>query len=863
MPIAARKLLLPSLALILALPAICQEVAPVDAYGPWEVRRGRTTDAEEAGGFPSWTVSFSGPEETPSVAIAGDEDGKARGSILIGRRVQVTADSLPGLDFSYTTYCAMDNRAGRVELCLLGREAWDELESAPDTEMVFDSRATSACHVVSEHTGQDVTEPVALGELNLRAFSAQTRRFIGREVVLAVVWTALHSLTEHAAIHDLRLTSMTPADTAGLLFDRLDLARPDLAAVKAAWEEEDLEGAAAALAEHFRTRTEPRLPGDPRQRTPQTVSAAVRGEANAALENRFSGQPKYGLQKVPDPIDWSFNPTADPEWTWQFNRHSAWRALGTTYLATGEERYAEKWVALLRHWVAENPPGTRWSWRTIEAGIRGQGWPAVYFSFVDSPSFTPMDHVTFLGSLADHAEYLLPQGRFSSGSNWGQIESMGLLQIGAFFPEFKEAGEWRDTAWERIEQEMFRQVLEDGAQVELTTSYHQGVLSGFVRAAEIAALGGAEPTEDYWRRLERMYEYTMFLQKPDGTQPMLGDSWPADTSGTVASGGRRFSRPDMLYVGTRGKEGSPPEYLDTALPRAGYYVMRTDWLDRQAVYLLTDIAHRWGGGHQQPDALQINLYAYGKTLLPDSGSYLYYGPERAAFARTSSHSTITVDDSNQNTSAARLNCRFTSEALSFVDGSHDGYPGVTHRRQVLFPRPDGQAPPYFIIIDRLTGEGSHGLDQYFHFLPAALALDHELFEAKTALPEGPNLLVRALRTEGLGMEQVDSRVSFVYTEKEPRPAVRYRLQGPLPATFVTLLCPYPGSEAPAISAREVPMPGAPGFVAVQVTGPWGTDTVYCGEGPSAVQFAGVSATSRAGLIRSGDGGAPGAVTVVP
>jgi len=135
--------------------------------------------------------------------------------------------------------------------------------------------------------------------------------------------------------------------------------------------------------------------------------------------------------------------------------------------------------------------------------------------------------------------------------------------------------------------------------------------------------------------------------------------------------------------------------------------------------------------------------------------------------------------------------------------------------------------------------------------------------AKTALPEGPNLLVRALRTEGLGMEQVDSWVSFVYTEREPRPAVRYRLQGPLPATFVTLLLPYPGAEAPAIAAREVPVPGAADFVAVQVTGPWGTDTVYCGEGPSPVQFSGVSATSRAGLIRSGDDGAPGAVTVVP
>ena len=296
-----------------------------------------------------------------------------------------------------------------------------------------------------------------------------------------------------------------------------------------------------------------------------------------------------------------------------------------------------------------------------------------------------------------------------------------------------------------------------------------------------------------------MYEYTMILQKPDNTQPMLGDSWPGNTSGTLRGGANRFDRSDMLYVGTDGEEGEEPAFLDAELAEAGYYVMRTDWTNDDAIFMMADVAHHWGGGHQQPDCLQLNLYAYGETLLPDSGSYLYYGPERAQFARTASHSTVTIDDSNQDTSPATTHCFDSTDVLSFVDGEHSGYEGVTHRRQVLFARPTGQMPAYFVVIDRITGEGTHTVDQYWHFLPAPLETD--AITARTALADGPNLLVQALQTDGVTMDEVESWVSFKYTEKEPRQAIRYRAEGELPKTFVTLLVPYAGASAPKLTAR--------------------------------------------------------------
>ena len=639
-------------------------------------------------------------------------------------------------------------------------------------------------------------------------------------------------------------------DTVQALVSRLDLTRPDLAAVRSAVEAGDLDAAAEAFAAHLRDRQEPAYPRDPRSREKHSLSESQREEADAALENRFIGQSKYGLQKVPEPIDWGYNPGKDPEWTWQFNRHSAWRALAEAYLATGNEAYAEKWVSLLRDWVAKNPPGTKLSWRTLEAGGRCQSWLAVYFSFINYPGFTPHDHALMINSLAEHAEYLMPENRFRSGSNWGLSESRGLLSVGTIFPEFKDALRWRETAWKRIEGEMFIQVLEDGAQVELTTSYHQGTVRGFAGAPEIARLGGVEPSPAYWARLEKMYEYTMFLQKPDGTQPMLGDSWPDNTRRIVAEGGRRFNRPDMRYVGSSGEEGAAPDFLDTQLPAAGYYVMRTDWVDPQAIYLFTDVAHRWGGGHQQPDALQINLYAYGKTLLPDSGSYLYYGPDRKRFARTSSHSTVVIDDENQSRDAAICHCFSSADALSFVDGSHQGYEGVTHRRQVLFARPVDGIPPYFLVIDRITGEGVHTADQYFHFLPGPMELEAGKAQARTAHPGGANVLVQAVGGTDVALEEVASWVSFVYTQKQPRPAVRYRQAGALPLTFVTLILPYEGVVPPELSVTEMASDRGAGAIAVRVKGTGFQDLLFAQETRAEIVLPGLTATARAGLVRT-------------
>ncbi len=839
--------------------AIALLAPAAEDYGPWQVRRGRTVDAATAGGWPVYQVTFSGPPETPDVAIADEPSGAGRGTVLIGRQVTVAKDRLPALEFTYTATSPETKRRPRLELVVIEPAAWDKLGHEARAEVVFNAGDRAQCAatvMLLSHVGDDVSQPTAVPVTAQRAFSNLLRRFAGREVVLAVAFTGLHGAPERGTLRGLKVTTMPPHDPLATLLSRLDLTLPALAEVKAAADRGDRPAALAALLAYYRARQTPPLPHDPRGKPRPKASARRLEEAEAAFQNRFIGQGNYGLQQVPAEIDWSFNPGQDPEWTWQFNRHSAWHALAHAYRATGDEKYARRWLELLRDWVAKNPPGTPYSWRTIEAGIRGQGWASIYAAFLDSPSLTPADHALMLASLADHAEYLLPDGRFSSGSNWGMIESGGLLTIGTYFPEFAAAKQWRETAWQRVEGELAKQVLADGAQVELTTGYHVGVLSLFLDAAELAAVGGVKPRAGFYERLEHMYEYSMILSKPDGSQPMPGDSWPGSLRSTIAAGGRRFNRADLLYVGTGGKEGTKPDHLDSALPQAGYYVMRTDWVDPQALYVLCDVAHRWGGGHQHPDALQLDLYAFGQTLLPDTGSYLYYGPGRAAACRTAAHNTVCVDEANQNTQPAVLH-RFASQpALSYLDGSHPGYPGVTTRRQVLFARPGHGAPPYLLVIDKVTGDGSHTVDQNWHFRPGTARFDEAGRLAQTTNSDGPNLRVQSLVTDRVSLAPVESFVSFVYTRQEPRPAVRFRQTGALPMTFVTLLVPYAKATAPELTARLLPGANAEQVVA-EVSGPGFRDVLFARREPGETGLAGV-AVARAGLVRTAVGG-PGGV----
>lgn len=813
-------------------------MAAEQRYGPWEVRRARVRNPKPSHGFPDWRVTFSGPEESPTVSIDGDRSGKAGGYVLVGRRVTVDARADTTLDFSYETYCALGHRSGSVSMAIFEPAAWDGLGREGKTSVQLGaSPETSALCSWSVHSmqGPDVTEPRPLPDSLKASFAKLLRVHAGRQVVVSVQWTAPHSCEERAKLTKLRLATSERVDPVQAL-----LAKLDIPATRDATARGDYDAASRLVLEHFRKR----FPLPDEKPKPKKELLA---EANAALDNRFRSAGSDEFIALGDDIDWTRCPIDDRQWLLHLHWHGFMVTLAEAHAATGDGRYAQRAAELLRDWIEKNPVGTAWGWGTLHTALRAMKWLRAYPWLVHAECFTSSDNVMMLTSLAEHAEFLLPEARHRPGHNFGTTQSFALTRLGLRYPEFRRAKLWRDTGWGRMEKEIHRSVLDDGAQVELTTSYHQSVMNTFMRSGEIVEAAGLKPSADYWKRVEKMHEYTMFLTMPDGFQPALGDAGRGEHNWRLLRGARRFNRDDMLYVATRGKEGRKPDHLDAQLPSAGYYVMRTDWIDPDAMYVMVDVAHHWGGWHQHFDTLQVILYAYGRTLMPDAGAYTYSQPQRDPFQATHRHSTITIDGQNQNTSPAKLHCRFSSDALSFIDGSHRGYKDVVHRRQVLFARPADKLPAYIVVIDRVTGEGEHLVDQSFHLFPATARFDQAACELRTTAGDGANILVRGLATPGLLAEQAESSVSFRYSRKQARPAVRFRRTGSLPMLFVTLIVPFRGAGPPDLKAELVRLGGS--AVGARVVGTTQNDIIFAALEPSEITLDGRPATARAGLWR--------------
>ena len=125
-----------------------------------------------------------------------------------------------------------------------------------------------------------------------------------------------------------------------------------------------------------------------------------------------------------------------------------------------------------------------------------------------------------------------------------------------------------------------------------------------------------------------------------------------------------------------------------------------------------------GGGHCQPDNGTFTLYAGGRTLMPDAGSYIYSGnPEgREWFRQTKIHQTLTLNGENT-TYDPKLLLWQPGEDLDILVVENAGYDNLTHSRSVFFVD-----KRYFIIVDEAIGTGTGNVDIHFQLAPGKCSI---------------------------------------------------------------------------------------------------------------------------------------------
>lgn len=455
----------------------------------------------------------------------------------------------------------------------------------------------------------------------------------------------------------------------------------------------------------------------------------------------------------------------DPKLVHELNRHQHLPRLGKAFFLTGDERFAGEAIAQMLDWIEQNPVGTGINWQSsLEISIRALSWLWTICFVVDADSLTEKAAKCICSSLVEQMRHVYHYPSIYSSPNTHLIGEAAVLFItghllsGTTLAEDGEAARWRDFGFETLTREIEHQVLEDGTHCELSAYYHCYAADFFLQAMLLVRGSRFDFPKESWSAIEKMLEFVMSISSPDGTIPQLGDDDGGRTLaldqrnyrsyldglsiGSVVFGradfkrqARRFHEEAYWLLG-RGEwlawlkvPSTAPSERGRTFSDAGYIVQRSGWESTDS-HLVFDCGGLGlpTGGHGHADALSVVMSANGRPTLVDPGTLLYNGaPEwRNFFRSTRAHNTVVVDGQDQSQTggtfqwqsrATTRQCRqFASGNLEYVEAEHYGYERltqpVTHKRRVLYSHPG-----YWVIVDELTGQGTHNFDFLYHFSP--------------------------------------------------------------------------------------------------------------------------------------------------
>ena len=580
--------------------------------------------------------------------------------------------------------------------------------------------------------------------------------------------------------------------------------------------------------------------------------------ADDAVERRFLFDLPWDMEQTAEAvefegaIDWQYMPKGDPEFIYQFNRHRYWICLGQAYALTGDEKYAACFVGQLTSWLEENPinPGTvKTTWRTIEAGIRGENWVKAMEYFRDCPVVTEEVRERFLHGLRLHGQYLLDcKVPFSDKSNWGVLENHGLFDIGAYLMEhgkdgrgggcsagtgLAEAGEaYVEEALARLERELAIQVMDDGVHWEQSPMYHNEVLRCVLEVLRMAKRRGISLPPALTGQARAMALADLAWMKPDRTQPCGGDSDRTDLRDVFTLAAWLLKDEELRFAGYerldfdsvwdlgeeaaleyRSMKSKAPERLFYPMVQSGNWCLRSGW-GRDGDYLHFKCGSL-GGGHGHFDKLHVDLCVAGEDVLIDSGRYTYVDTSLRRQLKSSCAHNVPVVDWQEYTQcagswevkgrtapAARDWCQ--KGPYTFLQGSHLGYlpDGVLVNRRIL-----SIGSRIHVIADEFYGAGTHVCGQVFHLNPAgSVETGEDGFLYRGARAETAFYRLKPSEGGGAeGMELEETPVSFHYNQLEYAPCVSLWREAPLFVSMITVAAGYEAGDPNPYTVERVPV----------------------------------------------------------
>lgn len=328
---------------------------------------------------------------------------------------------------------------------------------------------------------------------------------------------------------------------------------------------------------------------------------------------------------------------------------------------------------------------------------------------------------------------------FQKGSNWGIIQDSGLFHIGVYFND----NDIISLALNRLEQETDLQIMSDGFQWEQSNNYHNEVLLVLLDDIIDADKNRIQFPDSLKSKIEKMAEAALKTVKPNGHNPLFGDSDDTDIRDIMSRCAMVFGRSDFKYYGfdrldfntvwLTGYDSiekynkidkTPPSFNNTFLEDSGNYILRENQTNASN-YLLFHSGYT-GAGHAHADKLHFDLMIKGRDVLVDAGRYTYLNNAQRRYIKSPKAHNVCLIDNKQylNVSsqwetknpapAVQYPC-FDNEYCTLIGGAHLGYLKLRNafvERKILYIKPD-----IYVIVDVFKAKGFHTYQQYFHFAP--------------------------------------------------------------------------------------------------------------------------------------------------
>jgi hypothetical protein len=368
---------------------------------------------------------------------------------------------------------------------------------------------------------------------------------------------------------------------------------------------------------------------------------------------------------------------ADLKRVWETNRQQFLVKLGQAYLLTRRQKYAEYAVSLINSWLESNPPYLGVNWKEgLEEGLRLLSWLWTLRMIADASVLTTENERQILASLEfqrDHIERHL--SLYSSPNTHLLGEALALFVVGLMFPGRERAKRGVTRARGILEEQLDRQVAQDGSHREKAAYYHCYALDMYLLATVLGVQHGLSFSSHWMNRVERMAEFLLSILRPDGSLARFGDD---DGGRTIRLGAEDYYHPTALLAVAailfdRGDfkrvVGKLPEEVFWILGPDGVLryeqlverepqkqrmwfgdarlaVLRTGWGAKESwLVCQEDPMGMLTAGHSHAGLLSFELFMDGKPVIVDPGTYTYGGgsPWRDHFRRVEAHNGVRID----------------------------------------------------------------------------------------------------------------------------------------------------------------------------------------------------------------------------